>query len=71
MSEEWRVQQRKRADEHLAGFIEANPGYSVEREPPGWLLGTHLVTFGACRGKPVVFKYYDGDPRKQVDRMWA
>jgi hypothetical protein len=68
MSEKWRIEQRTRADEHLAGFLAANPGYLVAREPPEWMLGTHLVIFGSFEGKPAVFKYYDGDPRKEHEK---
>ena len=65
MPEEWRTQQRARADAHLAAFLAANPGYSLDGGRLDWLLGTHYVTFGSGRGGPVVFKYYDGDPRKE------
>jgi len=62
--EEFCVEQRKRADAHLADFLADNPGYAVDEDAPRWLKGTHLVAFGAHHGHPAVFKYYDGDPRK-------
>lgn len=68
MREEFLIQQRKRADAHLARFLEANPGYSLDHAQPQWLKGTHLVTFGTYHEKPVVFKYYDGDPRKEHEK---
>jgi len=69
MPDEFLIQQQKRADEHLAGFLEANPDYSLDANPPRWLKGTWLVTFGAYRGKPAVFKFYDGDPRKGHEKQ--
>ena len=59
MYEEFCIKQRKRADEHLAEFLAANPAYSLDQERPDWLKGTHLVAFGAYREQAVVFKYYD------------
>ena len=64
MPEEFYVQQRKRADAHVARFLEAHSGYSLVDKQPQWLKGTHLVTFGAYCGKPAVFKFYDGTPRR-------
>ena len=68
MYEEFCIKQRKRADEHLAEFLAANPAYSLDQERPDWLKGTHLVAFGAYRKQAVVFKYYDGDPRKEHEK---
>jgi hypothetical protein len=68
MSEEFLIQQRKRADAHLAEFLEATSGYSLDDPRPQWQKGTHLVTFGMCRGRPAVFKFYDGDPRKEHEK---
>jgi len=64
MYEEFCAEQRKRADAHLAAFLEANPEFAADHEKPQWMKGTHLVSFGSYRGKPAVFKYYDGDPRR-------
>lgn len=68
MYDEFCIQQQTRADEHLARFLQANPGCSLDHGRPRWLKGTHLVTFGAWGGKPAVYKYYDGDPRKEHER---
>jgi hypothetical protein len=62
--EEYCREQRGRADDHLAEFLETSTDYSLDGEQPDWLKGTHLVTFGTYRGQPAVFKYYDGDSRK-------
>ncbi len=64
MYEEFCAEQRKRADAHLAAFLEANPEFAADHEQPQWMKGTHLVSFGSHRGRPAVFKYYDGDPRR-------
>jgi hypothetical protein len=68
MYEDFCTQQRKRADEHLAEFLKANSHCSLDHERPGWLKGTHLVTFGSCDGNPAVYKFYDGDPRKEHEK---
>ena len=64
----WRIELQKRAEAHLAAFLEANPEHSVDREQPECRGGTHFITFGSYRGQPVVFKYYDGDPRKDFEK---
>lgn len=68
MYDEFCIQQRKRADAHLARFLEANSGYSLDNKQPQWLKGTHLVAFGSYCGKPAVFKFYDGDARKEHEK---
>ena len=68
MYDEFCIQQQERADAHLAKFLAANPKYSLQRDEPQWMKGTHLVRFGSFCGKPAVFKYYDGDPRKEHEK---
>ncbi len=62
-----RRQQVERADAALARLLAANPGCSLEVDPPAWALGTNLVTYGAFQGRPVAFKYYDWPPRKDQE----
>jgi len=64
----WRVELQARGEAALAAFVEAHPDYSVDDEQPECRGGTHFVTFGSFRGEPVVFKYYDGDPRKEHEK---
>lgn len=61
------IAQRSRADAHLAEFLAGHPEYRLEEQAPGWLKGTHLVAFGTSHDCPIVFKYYDGDPRKAYE----
>jgi hypothetical protein len=68
MGEDWNLEQRKRADVHLAEFLAKNPDCSLDDGKANWLKGTHLVTFGQYRGKPAVFKFYDWDPRKRYEQ---
>ena len=68
MYDEFCAEQRKRAEAHLTEFLQANPEYSLGRRPPQWLKGTHQVTFGTYRGEAAVFKYYDGDPRREYEK---
>ncbi len=68
MYDDFLIQQRKRADTHLAKFLAENPEYLIADYQPQWLKGTHLVTFGTYCGKPAVFKYYDGDPRRKHEK---
>lgn len=67
-TDRWRKGLEARAEAALAAFVEANPEYSVDDEQPECRGGTHVVTFGSFRGEPVVFKYYDGDPRKEHEK---
>ena len=60
----WREKLQERGEAALAAFVGAHPEYSVDDKQPECRGGTHFITFGSCRGEPVVFKYYDGDPRK-------
>ncbi len=60
----WRVELQKRAEAVLAAFVEANPEYTVDAEQPECRGGTNFITFGACRGRPVVYKRFDWLPRK-------
>jgi aminoglycoside phosphotransferase len=64
----WRIELQKRAEAHLAAFLEANPEHSVDREQPECRGGTWFVTFGSFREEPAVFKYYDGHPRKDYEK---
>jgi len=64
----WRKELQARGEAVLAAFVEANPEYSVDDEQPECRGGTHFITFGSFRGEPVVFKYYDGDPRKAHEK---
>jgi hypothetical protein len=66
--EDFCTKQRERADAHLAEFLRGNLDCSVDQGHPQWQKGTHLVTFGSYRGRPAVFKYYDGDPRKEHEK---
>lgn len=66
--DEFCAKQRQRATSHLAAFLAANPNYALGQDEPQWLKGTHLVAFGSHCGQPAVFKYYDGDPRKEHER---
>jgi len=68
MYDEFCVEQRKRAEAHLTEFLRANPEYSLGQGQTQWLKGTHQVTFGTYRGEPAVFKYYDGDPRREYEK---
>jgi hypothetical protein len=60
----WRAELQGRGEAALAAFVEAHPEYALDDEQPECRGGTHFITFGSFRGEPVVFKYYDGDPRK-------
>lgn len=60
----WRRELQERGDAAIAAFVNAHPAYSVDDEQPECRGGTHFITFGSFRDEPVVFKYYDGDPRK-------
>jgi hypothetical protein len=59
---------QKRAQAALTTFIEANPDYSVDEEQPECRGGTNFITFGTCRGQPVVYKRFDWQPRKWQEK---
>jgi hypothetical protein len=64
----WRKELQERGEAALAAFVDAHPDYSIDDHQPECRGGTHFITFGSCRDEPVVFKYYDGDPRKQHEK---
>ena len=64
----WRIELQRRAEAHFAEFLAANADHSVDDEQPECRGGTHFIAFGSYRGQPVVFKYYDGDPRKDYEK---
>ena len=72
MGDDWRMQQRERADAALGGVVESTPGLCVDAT---WLIGTNYVAFGTYHNAPVVCKYFDWQPRKQQEeaalRMFA
>jgi hypothetical protein len=58
---------QRRAERVLAEFLKANPEFTVDVEQPECRGGTNFITFGACRGKPVVYKRFDWLPRKRQE----
>jgi hypothetical protein len=64
----WRKELQERGEASLGAFVDAHPDYSIDDEQPECRGGTHFITFGSFRGEPVVFKYYDGDPRKDHEK---
>ena len=67
MSEPWRIEQRRRADAALSQLLAAYPALSLDDGEAEWLVGTHLVAFGAFEGRPAVVKYYDWKQRKDQE----
>jgi hypothetical protein len=78
MAEDWRVKQHERANAALTRLLERHSECTVERKPVEWLVGTHLVTFGAFAGRRAPFStwtrfmwYWTGDPATQEPGMRA
>jgi Ser/Thr protein kinase RdoA (MazF antagonist) len=65
MPQAWWVRKLQRAEAFLRRFVEANPDYSLDADQPEARGGTNVITYGAFRGQPVVYKYFDFRPRKE------